>query len=100
MPDDASPFPKRGLGTGNAFDELYHHLDRVGNTHLTIIDEIDHLEEGNTLLYELPRALQFLINYIKYLILSSYTPFPLSHQTIDSVRIPVVRMTANRGKYG
>lgn len=56
LPDTASPFPKRGLGTGEAFDELYRQLDRIGGTHLFVFDEIDHLEDVDTLLYELPRA--------------------------------------------
>ncbi|GAB3675134.1 orc1/cdc6 family replication initiation protein [Halopiger thermotolerans] len=56
LPPDASPFPKRGLGTGDAFDELYAQLDRIGGTHLIVFDEIDHLDDVDTLLYELPRA--------------------------------------------
>lgn len=56
LPADAGPFPKRGLGTGDAFDELYQQLDRVGGTHLMVFDEIDHLDKVDTLLYELPRA--------------------------------------------
>jgi orc1/cdc6 family replication initiation protein len=56
LPDHASHFPKRGLGTGDAFDELYRQFDRIGGTHLVVFDEIDHLEKANTLLYELPRA--------------------------------------------
>ena len=56
LPPDASPFPKRGLGTGDAFDELYDQLDRLGGTHLIVFDEIDHLDDVDTLLYELPRA--------------------------------------------
>jgi len=56
LPDNASKFPKRGLGTGDAFEELYRQLDRIGGTHLLIFDEIDHLDDANTLLYELPRA--------------------------------------------
>jgi len=56
LPEAASNFPKRGLGTGDAFDELYTQLDRIGGTHLFVIDEIDHLDDANTLLYELPRA--------------------------------------------
>ena len=56
LPRDASRFPKRGLGTGDAFEELYQQLDRVGGTHLFVFDEIDHLDEVDTLLYELPRA--------------------------------------------
>ncbi|WP_256686168.1 orc1/cdc6 family replication initiation protein [Halococcus qingdaonensis] len=56
LPQDASRFPKRGLGTGDAFEELYQQLDRVGGTHLFVFDEIDHLDEVDTLLYELPRA--------------------------------------------
>ena len=56
LPEHASHFPKRGLGTGDAFDELYRQFDRIGGTHLVVFDEIDHLEKANTLLYELPRA--------------------------------------------
>lgn len=56
LPDHASNFPKRGLGTGDAFEELYQQFDRLDGTHLVVFDEIDHLEEANTLLYELPRA--------------------------------------------
>ncbi|MDB2266017.1 hypothetical protein PM025_18300 [Halorubrum ezzemoulense] len=52
----ASRFPERGLGTGDAFDELYRQFDRIGGTHRVVCDEIDHLEDANTLLYELPRA--------------------------------------------
>jgi orc1/cdc6 family replication initiation protein len=56
LPEHASTFPKRGLGTGDAFEELYTQLDRIGGTHYLIFDEIDHLDRVNTLLYELPRA--------------------------------------------
>ncbi|MDL0126526.1 orc1/cdc6 family replication initiation protein [Halobacterium salinarum] len=56
LPDSASDFPKRGLGTGDAFEELYTQLDRLGGTHLIVFDEIDHLDNVGTLLYELPRA--------------------------------------------
>lgn len=56
LPKGASRFPKRGLGTGDAFDELYRQLDRLGGTHLIVFDELDHLDDVNTLLYELPRA--------------------------------------------
>jgi orc1/cdc6 family replication initiation protein len=56
LPDTASDFPKRGLGTTDAFEELYAQLDRLGGTHLIIFDEIDHLSNVDTLLYELPRA--------------------------------------------
>ena len=56
LPDRASQFPERGLGTGDAFDELYRQFDRIGGTHLVVFDEIDHLEYATTLLYDLPRA--------------------------------------------
>ncbi len=56
LPEDASPFPKRGLSTGDAFEELYKQLDRHAGTHLLVFDEIDHLDDVDTLLYELPRA--------------------------------------------
>ncbi|QDX41020.1 orc1/cdc6 family replication initiation protein [Salarchaeum sp. JOR-1] len=56
LPDSASDFPKRGLGVGDAFEELYAQLDRLGGTHLVVFDEIDHLDDVDTLLYEFPRA--------------------------------------------
>ncbi|WP_256545684.1 orc1/cdc6 family replication initiation protein [Halobellus inordinatus] len=56
LPEAASEFPKRGLGTADAFEELYSQLDRLGGTHLIVFDEIDHLNDVDTLLYELPRA--------------------------------------------
>ena len=56
LPEHASEFPKRGLGTADAFEELYTQLDRIGGTHLVVFDEIDHLDDVDTLLYELPRA--------------------------------------------
>lgn len=56
LPSNKSKFPKRGLGTGDAFEELYRQLDRIGGTHLIVLDEIDHLSDADTLLYELPRA--------------------------------------------
>ena len=56
LPSNASPFPKRGLGTADAFEELYRQLDRIGGSHLIVFDEIDHLDDADTLLYELPRA--------------------------------------------
>jgi orc1/cdc6 family replication initiation protein len=56
LPEHASDFPKRGLGTGDAFEELYKQLNRVSGTHLLVFDEIDHLDDADTLLYELPRA--------------------------------------------
>ncbi|EMA10264.1 orc1/cdc6 family replication initiation protein [Haloarcula marismortui] len=56
LPETASDFPKRGLSTADAFEELYAQLDRKGGTHLIVFDEIDHLGDADTLLYELPRA--------------------------------------------
>ncbi|CAM3002652.1 orc1/cdc6 family replication initiation protein [Halobacterium salinarum] len=56
LPETASKFPKRGLSTADAFEELYNQLDRHGGTHLIVFDEIDHLDDIDTLLYELPRA--------------------------------------------
>ncbi|ACV47928.1 MULTISPECIES: orc1/cdc6 family replication initiation protein [Halomicrobium] len=53
---DGETFPKRGLGTGDAFGALYEELDTTGGTHLVVFDEIDHLDDVDTLLYELPRA--------------------------------------------
>ena len=54
--DPPEEFPKRGLGIGDAFSALYEELDTTGGTHLFVLDEIDHLTDVDTLLYELPRA--------------------------------------------
>jgi len=54
--DPHEEFPKRGLGLGDAFSELYDELDATAGTHLFVFDEIDHLSDVDTLLYELPRA--------------------------------------------
>lgn len=56
LPAHAADFPKRGLSTSDALAEFYSQLERVGGTHLVIFDEIDHLEDANTLLYDIPRA--------------------------------------------
>jgi cell division control protein 6 len=56
LPPGAASFPKRGLSTSDALSEFYSQLDRVGGTHLVVFDEIDHLEDANTLLYDIPRA--------------------------------------------
>ncbi|WP_241990654.1 hypothetical protein [Halorubrum sp. CGM5_25_10-8B] len=46
----ASRFSERGLGTGDAFDGLYRQFDRIGGTHRVVWDEINYLEDANTLL--------------------------------------------------
>ncbi|WP_223174359.1 hypothetical protein [Halorubrum xinjiangense] len=56
LPERASRFPEWGLGTRDAFDELYRQFDRIGGTHRVVCDEIDHLEDANTLLDELSHA--------------------------------------------
>ncbi|XUZ77801.1 hypothetical protein WMC53_02120 [Halorubrum ezzemoulense] len=56
LPERASRFPEWGLGTGEAFDELYRQFDRIGGTHRVVCDEINYLEDANALLDELPRA--------------------------------------------
>jgi len=49
--------PETWSWTADAFEELYTQLDRIGGgTHLVVFDEIDHLDDVDTLLYELPRA--------------------------------------------
>lgn len=56
IPENADRFPKKGLSTADGLEEFYAQLDRLGGTHLIVLDEIDHLEDANELLYELPRA--------------------------------------------
>lgn len=55
-PPDEKRFPKKGLSTADALEELYSQLERVSGTHLVVLDEIDHLENADDILYELPRA--------------------------------------------
>ncbi len=52
--DDA--FPKKGLSMGDALETFYGALEERGGTFLLVLDEIDHLSDANSLLYELPRA--------------------------------------------
>ena len=49
-------FPETGLATSHALETLFEEMDDVGGTFLFVLDEIDHLDDANTLLYELPRA--------------------------------------------
>jgi orc1/cdc6 family replication initiation protein len=49
-------FPETGLATSHALETLFKEMDRVGETFLFVLDEIDHLDDADTLLYELPRA--------------------------------------------
>jgi len=56
LPEESATFPKKGLSTADALEEFYTQLDRLGGTHLVVLDEIDHLQDANELLYELPRA--------------------------------------------
>lgn len=53
---DRDEFPKRGLGASDAFEALYDIMDEVGGTFLFVLDEVDHLNDADKLLYELPRA--------------------------------------------
>ena len=54
--DDRDPFPETGLATSHALETLFEEMDDIGGTFLFVLDEIDHLDDVNTLLYELPRA--------------------------------------------
>ena len=54
--NDADPFPKKGLSIADALSEFYAELDARGGTFLIVLDEIDHLNDLDSLLYELPRA--------------------------------------------
>ncbi|MFC7131442.1 AAA family ATPase [Haloferax chudinovii] len=55
-PEDTASFPKKGPSTADAFEELYAQMERLGGTHLFVLDEIDHLSNPDPLLYEFPRA--------------------------------------------
>jgi orc1/cdc6 family replication initiation protein len=54
--DHREEFPETGLATSHALETLFEEMDDVGGTFLFVLDEIDHLDDVNTLLYELPRA--------------------------------------------
>jgi len=54
--DHQEAFPETGLATSHALETLFEEMDAVGGTFLFVLDEIDHLDNVNTLLYELPRA--------------------------------------------
>ncbi|GAB3412037.1 DNA replication protein Orc8 [Haloparvum alkalitolerans] len=54
--DDRDPFPETGLSTSRALETLYEEMEDRGGTFLFVLDEIDHLSDPNSLLYELPRA--------------------------------------------
>ena len=54
--DEKDPFPKTGLSTSHALETLYDELEARGGTFLFVLDEIDHLSDPDSLLYELPRA--------------------------------------------
>jgi len=54
--DEGETFPETGLSTSHALETLYEEMEALGGTFLFILDEIDHLSDPDTLLYELPRA--------------------------------------------
>ena len=54
--DHRDQFPETGLATSHALETLFEEMDDAGGTFLFVLDEIDHLDDANTLLYELPRA--------------------------------------------
>lgn len=54
--DGENLFPETGHATSHAIETLYEEMDAVGGTFLFVLDEIDHLSDPDTLLYELPRA--------------------------------------------
>ncbi len=53
---DDDRFPETGLSTSHAIETLYDEMDARGGTFMFVLDEIDHLSDPDTLLYELPRA--------------------------------------------
>lgn len=54
--DNEDRFPETGLSTSHALETLYDEMNELGGTFLFILDEIDHLSDPDSLLYELPRA--------------------------------------------
>ena len=54
--DQREQFPETGLSTSHALETLYEEMEAIGGTFLFILDEIDHLSNPDSLLYELPRA--------------------------------------------
>jgi cell division control protein 6 len=56
LPDDADPFPERGLGYSNVRERFFETIDETGGNHIIVFDEIDHLTDANDLLYDITRA--------------------------------------------
>lgn len=54
--DDTDRFPAKGPSKADAFERLYDEMDRLGGTHFFVFDEIDHVTDPDSLLYEFPRA--------------------------------------------
>jgi orc1/cdc6 family replication initiation protein len=54
--DDQPEFPARGKSRSEAYNALYDELDSLGGTFLIVLDEIDHLRDADSFLYEIPRA--------------------------------------------
>jgi hypothetical protein len=75
------------------FDELYRQFDRIGGTHLDVFDEIDHLEDSNTLLYELPRARKNGHTIPHCIECSMPVTFALKQDTVDGLQARVSELT-------
>ncbi|WP_211087928.1 orc1/cdc6 family replication initiation protein [Halarchaeum nitratireducens] len=56
IPPSGDRFPAKGPSKADAFERLYREMERVGGTHFFVFDEIDHLSDPDSLLYEFPRA--------------------------------------------
>jgi len=54
--EDADQFPETGLATSHALETLYKEMNDCGGTFLFVLDEIAHLSNPDSLLYDLPRA--------------------------------------------
>ena len=54
--EDKDEFPARGLSTRDALDALYEEIDNREGTCILILDEIDHIENIDSLLYDLSRS--------------------------------------------
>ncbi|SEP32353.1 orc1/cdc6 family replication initiation protein [Halogranum amylolyticum] len=49
-------FPERGLSLSNATEAFYTEVNSFGGDVVVVLDEIDHINDSNPLLYELSRA--------------------------------------------
>lgn len=54
--DKDNKFPKRGLSRSDAYEALFQEIDALADVVILVLDEIDHPDNVDSMLYELTRA--------------------------------------------